>query len=102
MCHDGITLTGLGELLGMVEHEIKRRDSRVAGIKCDYTGQGLRFHMEVILRAEGEREVLLPVSIPFGQFVGGDVRAAASKILWAVEHGARVEFPGEKTFKITS
>ncbi len=102
MFHDEMSLTGLGELLGMVEREVMMRDGRVAGIKCDYTGQGLRFHMEIILKPQGEKEIRLPVTLPFKQFAEGDVKSAASKILWAVEHGTRVEYPGEKTFKITS
>ncbi|GBF32911.1 hypothetical protein DCCM_2008 [Desulfocucumis palustris] len=100
--HDYITLTGPDEFLGLVEREVMGRDGRVAGIKCDYTGRGPVFRLEIILKPQGEKEARLPVTLSFKQFAEGDIKSAASRILWAVEHGARVEYPGEKTFKITS
>lgn len=97
-----MSITGPGGLLDRVEQEVKSRDSRVVGIKCSYPQQGPRYHLEVLLRPDEGREMHLPVSLPAKQFDEEDVKSAASKILWAVEHGLRVFCPGENTFKVTA
>ncbi|HHW44794.1 hypothetical protein GFC01_12990 [Desulfofundulus thermobenzoicus] len=101
-CHPDMNLSAL---LSQVQNELMGRDGRITRI-APRKPPGERLYLEVYLRDAGSPECRLPLALSTRYVREGDVSSLVSQILWAAEHGSRVELvePLESTrsFRVTA